>query len=242
MIAWLKRLVGREAGRPHPIPEPKLQLREVTLLIYTPEKDPNLSARGLNHVCSGIDFGAVVHLASHRPTLQHPGEWREVAPATLWQGQRFQALELGRYFSTPFLMHVEVDGFPVNFHRWDPAFLGYDFVGAPWPAKMLEPGRTNRVGNGGCSLQSRKFRDFVDDHAHLYREGTLSDVFLCRDLEQPAREAGIRFAPVDLALRFSYENKLPDFPRWKPEMSFGFHGRFPYFRKYLQPLGIAADR
>ena len=242
MIAWLKRLVGREAGRPHPIPEPKLQLREVTLLIYNPEKDPNLSARVLNHVCSGIDFGAVVHLASHRPTLQHPGEWIEVAPATLWQGQRFQALELGRYFSTPFLMHVEVDGFPVNFHLWDPAFLGYDFVGAPWPAKMLEPGRTNRVGNGGCSLQSRKFRDFVDDHSHLYREGTLSDVFLCRDLEQPAREAGIRFAPVDLALRFSYENKLPDFPRWKPEMSFGFHGRFPYFRKYLQPLGIDADR
>lgn len=242
MIAWLRQLMRRGTGQPPPPPGQKLQLREVTLLIYNPEKDPNLSARVINHVCSGIDFGAVVHLASRRPTLQHPGEWREVAPATLWQGQRFQALELGRYFSTPFLMHVEVDGFPVNFHLWDPAFLEYDFVGAPWPAKMLEPGRTNRVGNGGCSLQSRKFRDFVHAHAHRYREGTLSDVFLCRDLEEPARQAGIRFAPVDLALRFSYENKLPDFPRWKPEMSFGFHGRFPYFRKYLQPLGIAADR
>jgi len=242
VIAWLRRLTRPEVERPvFPLGQ-KLQLSQITLLIYNPEKDPNLSARVINHVCSGIDFGAVVHLASHRPTLEHPGEWREVAPATLWQGQRFQALELGRYFSTPFLMHVEVDGFPVNFHLWDPAFLEHDFVGAPWPAKMLEPGRTNRVGNGGCSLQSRKFRDFVDDHAHLYREGTLSDVFLCRDLEQPAREAGIRFAPVDLALRFSYENKLPDFPHWKPGMSFGFHGRFPYFRQYLQPMGISADR
>jgi len=242
VIAWLKQLVSRGAGQPPPTPERKLQLRDVTLLIYNPEKDPNLSARVLNHVCSGIDFGTVVHLASRRPTSAHPGEWIEVAPATLWQGQRFQALELGRYFTTPFLLHVEVDGFPVNFHLWDPAFLEYDFIGAPWPAKMLEPGHTNRVGNGGCSLQSRKFRDFVDAHAHRYREGTLSDVFLCRDLEEPACQAGIRYAPVDVALRFSYENKLPDFPRWKPEMSFGFHGRFPYFRKYLQPLGIAADR
>lgn len=242
MKGWLNRLGGRRAG-PRNLPTGgKLQLPEVTLLIYNPEKDPNLSARVLQHVCSGIDFGAVVHLASRRPTVPHPGEWQPVAPATLWQGQRFQALELGRYFFTPFLLHVEVDGFPVNFHLWDPVFLKYDFIGAPWPAKMLEPGRTNRVGNGGCSLQSKRFRNFVDAHAHLYREGTLSDVFLCRDLEEPARKAGIRFAPVDVALRFSYENKLPDFPRWKPDMSFGFHGRFPYFRKYLQPLGISADR
>jgi len=242
VIAWLKQLVNRGAGQPPPTPERKLQLREATLLIYNPEKDPNLSARVLNHVCTGIDFGAVVHLASRRPTLQHPGQWIEVAPATLWQGQRFQALELGRYFTTPFLLHIEVDGFPVNFHLWDPAFLQYDFIGAPWPVKMLEPGHTNRVGNGGCSLQSRKFRDFVDAHADLYRDGMLSDVFLCRELEEPARQAGIRFAPVDVALRFSFENKLPDFPHWRPEMSFGFHGRFPYFRDYLRPLGIPADR
>ena len=242
MSGWFDRFWGRRAPARPTQPAQKLQLSDVTLLIYNPEKDPNLSARVINHVCSSIDFGAVVHLASRRPTLQHPGDWKEVAPATLWQGQRFQALELGRYFSTPFLMHIEVDGFPVNFHRWDPVFLEYDFIGAPWPAKMLEPGRTNRVGNGGCSLQSKHFRNFVDAHAHLYREGTLSDVFLCRDLEEPARKAGIRFAPVDVALRFSYENKLPDFPRWKPDMSFGFHGRFPYFRNYLSPFGISADR
>ena len=232
----------KASGQPFQYPEEKIRLPQVTLLIYNPEKDPNLSARVLQHVCSGIDFGAVVHLASRRPTVPHPGEWREVAPASLWQGQRFQALELGRFFTTPFLLHVEVDGFPVNFHLWDPVFLQYDFIGAPWPAKMLEPGRTNRVGNGGCSLQSKKFRNFVGAHAHLYREGTLSDVFLCRDLEEPARKAGIRFAPVEVALRFSFENKLPDYPRWKPEMSFGFHGRFPYFRDYLRPLGISADR
>jgi len=241
LSAWLSKTFCSAPSLP-PSPRQKLSLPDVTLLIYNPEKSPDLSARVLNHVCSGIEFGAVRHLAGSRPSIAHPGEFFQVPPANLNQGQRFQALELNRYFSTPFLLHIEVDGFPVNFHLWDPAFLKYDFIGAPWPTKMLESGRTNRVGNGGCSLQSKKFRNFVDAHAHLYKEGTLSDVFLCRDLEEPARKAGICFAPVDVALRFSFENKLPDFPRWKPSQSFAFHGRFPCFRNYLAPFGIEADR
>ena len=236
------RWFGKKTPPPGSGTKFRLHLPRVTLLIYNPEKDPDLSARILNHVCSGIEFGAVVHLASRRPTLAHPGTWVEVPPATLWQGQRFQALELNRYFRTDFLLHIETDGFPVNFHLWDPVFLEYDFVGAPWPAKMLEPGRTNRVGNGGCSLQSKRFRNFIDAHSHRYREGMLSDVFLCRELEAEARAAGIHLAPVEVALRFAYENRLPDYPRWKPEQSFAFHGRFPCFRRYLEPFGIAANR
>ena len=241
MIGWLDRILGR--GAP-PLPAPpnqKLQLREVTLLLYNPEKDPDLSARVINHVCSGIDFGAVVHLSGKRPSISHPGEWRQVPPANVAQGQRFQALELNKHFSTPFLMHIETDGFPVNFHLWDPAFLQYDYIGAPWQKRGLETG-TNRVGNGGCSLQSKKFRNFVDAHAHLYREGTLSDVFFCQELYSEALTTGIRYAPLNVALRFSMENRIPEFPCWKPSQSFAFHGRFRCFRDYLKPFGIAATR
>ena len=231
----------KKPGSPFHYPAKKIPLPQVTLLIYNPEKDPDLSARVLNHVCGGIEFGAVVHLAGKRPTLAHAGEWKQVPPANVAQGQRFQALELNKYFSTPFLMHIEVDGFPVNFHLWDPIFLECDYIGAPWQKRGLETG-TNRVGNGGCSLQSKKFRNFVDAHAHLYRESTLSDVFFCQELYPQALAAGIRFAPLDLALRFSMENRIPEFPRWKPSQSFAFHGRFPYFREYLGPFGIKADR
>ena len=241
MRSWLNLFLGRVARLRITRPTQRVQLSNVTLLIYNPEKDPDLSARVINHVCSGIDFGAVVHLTSRRPTLDHPGEWLQVAPATLWQGQRFQALELGRYFSTPFLMHIEVDGFPVNFHLWDPAFLEYDYIGAPWQKRGLETG-TNRVGNGGCSLQSKKFRNFVEAHSHLYREGVLSDVFFCQELYPQALAAGIRFAPLELALRYSMENRIPEFPRWEPSQSFAFHGRFPYFRGYLEPFGLSANR
>lgn len=226
---------------PFHYPSRKVRLPQVTLLIYNPEKDPDLSARVLNHVCNGIEFGAVVHLAGKRPTLAHAGEWKQVPPANVAQGQRFQALELNKYFSTPFLMHIEVDGFPVNFDLWDPAFLEYDYIGAPWQKRGLETG-TNRVGNGGCSLQSKKFRNFVDAQAHLYRESTLSDVFFCQELYPQALAAGIRFAPLDLALRFSMENRIPEFRRWKPSQSFAFHGRFPYFRDFLAPFGLSASR
>ena len=241
MRDWLQRILS---WGPSPLPAPpaqKLQLREVTLLLYNPEKDPDLSARVINHVCSGIDFGAVMHLAGKKPSISHPGEWRQVPPANVAQGQRFQALELTKYFSTPFLMHIETDGFPVNFHLWDPVFLTYDYIGAPWQKRGLETG-TNRVGNGGCSLQSKKFRNFVDAHAHRYREGILSDVFFCQELHLQALAAGIRFAPLEVALRFSMENRIPEFPRWQPSQSFAFHGRFAYLRDHLAPFGIRADK
>jgi len=224
-----------------PVPGKRIVLPQVTLLIYNPEKDPDLSAKVINHVCSGIDFGAIRHLTGARPTIRHPGEFIQVPPANVNQGQRFQALELNKYFSTPFMMHIEVDGFPVNFDLWDPDFLEYDYIGAPWQKRGLETG-ANRVGNGGCSLQSKKFRNFVDAHAHLYREGTLSDVFFCQELYPQAVSDGIHFPPLDVALRFSMENRIPEFPRWKPSESFAFHGRFPYFRNYLAPFGIQANR
>ena len=75
-----------------PPPQKKLSLPEVTLLIYNPEKSPDLSARVINHVCSGIEFGAVRHLAGSQPSIAHPGEFIRVQPADKNQGQRFQSL------------------------------------------------------------------------------------------------------------------------------------------------------
>ena len=244
MNLWLPRWISsRFSSAPllSPPPHKKISLPEVTLLIYNPEKSPDLSARVINHVCSGIEFGAVRHLAGSPPSVAHPGEFIRVPPADKNQGQRFQSLELNRYFTTPFLMHIEADGFPVNFHLWDLDFLNYDYIGAPWQKRGLETG-TNRVGNGGCSLQSKKFRNFVEAQSHLYREGVLSDVFFCQELYFQALAAGISFAPLDIALRFSMENRIPEFPRWKPSQSFAFHGRFTYFREYLRPFGIPADK
>ena len=125
MNRWLPRwILSRfsSASRLSPPPHKKISLPEVTLLIYNPEKSPDLSARVLNHVCSGIEFGAVRHLAGSRPSIAHPGEFFKVPPANLNQGQRFQALELNRYFSTSFLLHIEVR-FPCQFSPLGPGLF-----------------------------------------------------------------------------------------------------------------------
>ena len=104
--AKLRRIWGGQHQASFRYPSQKISLPQVTLLIYNPEKDPDLSARVLNHVCSGIEFSEVIHLAGKKPSIDHPGKWQQVPPANLDQGQRFQALELNQYFSTPFLLHI----------------------------------------------------------------------------------------------------------------------------------------
>jgi hypothetical protein len=66
------------------VPDKRIPLPEVTLLIYNPEKDPDLSAKVINHACSGIDFGAIRHLTGARLSARYADEdalWDEARPA-----------------------------------------------------------------------------------------------------------------------------------------------------------------
>ena len=84
----------------------KIRLPQVTLLIYNPEKDPDLSARVINHVCSGIEFGAVMHLSGRKPSVPHPGEWQQVPPANVKQGlsaQRIRSIEVFHFLGQGWL-------------------------------------------------------------------------------------------------------------------------------------------
>lgn len=205
----------------------KLQLPSVTLLIYNPDKHPNLSARVLNFVCDMIDFGAVKHLCSEPPTIECVGETVIVPYGTWEEGQMMQSYLLNEYFDTEFLMHVETDGYPVNVHNWEPEFLKYDYVGAPWPVEYTY---NNRVGNGGCSLSSKKFRQFMYDHRHDYLPGMSSDIWFCQYMFEEARKE-LKFAPLDVAQRFSFELPTEEFPDWNWRKSFAFHGIFSWLKE-----------
>jgi hypothetical protein len=112
---------------------------------------------------------------------------------------------------------VQWDGFITDPTRWDPRFLEYDYIGAPWPDQ--DPA----VGNGGFSLRSRRLVDALAamDTPEVHPE----DHRICQ-LYRPQLEAdfGIRFAPVELAARFSWETGEP------PGPSFGFHAFFNFHR------------
>lgn len=149
-------------------------------------------------------------------------------------------LRLGDYINSEFVILVQDDGFVLNPDQFCPAFLNYDFIGAPWPdeeswmdMQKLKPpatSRVNRVGNGGFSLRSRKFLELSSKFTSC--EGFGEDTFLCRVKYDYMIGNGIRFAPIDLALKFSYENPIREMGcTWRDRVSldpakhFGFHGK-----------------
>lgn len=127
----------------------------------------------------------------------------------------FLLRRLADHVRTDHALVVQWDGFVLDARRWDPAFLDFDFIGAPWP--QFED--AHNVGNGGFSLRSQRLlracQDprFADGHPEDIAIGRLNRAFL-------EDAYGCRFPPAELAERFSYERTAPKEP------SFGFHGVF----------------
>jgi hypothetical protein len=135
--------------------------------------------------------------------------------------------ELYKYVDTDFVLLFQNDGFILNPEHWSDDFLNYDYIGAPWPSN-----EESRVGNGGFSLRSKKFLNTTKDLIYLENIGlsggscTPEDHLLCRYYYDYLIKTGIKFAPIDVAIRFSFEQFIPEYPSWNHSMSLGFHGLF----------------
>ena len=127
----------------------------------------------------------------------------------------FVAMELWKYVASDYALLVQNDGFITNGKLWTEGFLRWDYIGAPWPIPNDETtyrtpkGRLIRVGNGGFSLRSRKLLrapvclglKFSDNGTGFPHE----DGFLCVHNRETLEEYGIKFAPIDIAAKFSTE-------------------------------------
>ena len=133
------------------------------------------------------------------------------------------------YCETDYQLYMEWDSCVLNPLAWDDTWLEYDFIGAPW-VDHCDPGwppcdEHNNVGNFGFSLRSRRFckmiKDAVTEHwtnPDIRRQMTICDSFACRTMRPWLEQGGIRFAPEDVAARFSCENRVYS-------GAFGYHGR-----------------
>lgn len=127
---------------------------------------------------------------------------------------QFLLKELRHHITTEFVLVTQWDGYVIDGREWRPDFQNFDYIGARWPHV---PGI--EVGNGGFSLRSRRLLEACGDERFIVSHP--EDAAICvSNRHFLEREKGIRFAPPELAERFSFERTRDGGPH------FGFHGLF----------------
>ena len=199
---------------------PKLHLPDVTLAVCETRLHP-LAKLAVEDCLALADFAETV-VVSDRP-FGIPGE-RHVPIADIASREelgRFGWTQSWKHIETSHSLAIQYDSWILAPEMWDDGFLAYDYIGAPW----WYFGDRN-VGNGGFALYSRRLLRHIAENGDKYPHAEPSDEVLCRTY-RPALEAeGFRWAPEDVALRFSFERT-----GWTPaSRHFGFHGVFNWPR------------
>jgi hypothetical protein len=204
----------------------KILLPTVTLAAAT---SPNIikTLWALKQSMAGINFAEVILISHRKPFwLNKKIKFIKCKPInSLNAYNHFIAYELYQYIKTDFTLVVQYDGYVLRPWQWDNEFLDYDYIGAPWPKGMFHTneGVEVRVGNGGFSLRSKKLLNilnelnlpFTDNGTGYYNE----DGIICNYYRKKLEDAGIKYAPVEIASKFSHEIDCDDS---YPE-PFGFH-------------------
>lgn len=194
---------------------PRLALPSVTLIAVT-SVNVEATIQALRASMRDVDFGAVKLLTDKSGAQLEGIERVRIAPLTSASAySHFMLHDLLDHVSTDSALVVQWDGFVTNSDRWEDDFLGWDYIGAPWP--QFRDGHD--VGNGGFSLRSRKLLVACRDPG--FRPSHPEDVAIGRSNRRLLETAhGIRFADAVTARRFSKERD------GSPAPSFGFHGVF----------------
>jgi tetratricopeptide (TPR) repeat protein len=179
----------------------------------------DLAARALKASLTACAFGDALFLSDrdcHVPGVRF-GKIAPIASSAAYSN--FMIHQLHEHIRTDFVLVIQYDGFALHPDAWDPAFLAYDYAGAP-----MRVGDGLVVGNGGFSLRSRKLLHALRDDAQCRnydaaRGDPVEDAAICGSFRRRLESVhGIRFAPPDLADRFAAGRALPT------RRSFGFHG------------------
>lgn len=222
----------------------KLVLSNVTLAAMT---SVNLyeTIRAMEYSMRGIDFGDVV-LITHRKPLTLPKGIRYSHTSKLNDIDKFNykmVYELGEHIHTEFALIVHADGFVVHPESWRDEFLDYDYIGSPWPLPQNDyayrdsKGEIVRVGNS-VSIRSKRLLDFPGQAGLPWEkmaedDNYNEDTFLCCKYKNVIEEAGMRFAPIEVAKYFGHEHMIPEimdveapflFHKWR-----GRNGQYPQF-------------
>lgn len=204
-----------------------LKLNDVTLVVVTSVKhDENVKA--LKHSIKDIEFESVKFISDIKPeSLPDNVEYIKCDKLDYVGFSRFTFLELWKYVDTKFSLLVHHDGFIIRPDLWDDDFLNFDYIGAPWEysetAYVTDYGEHVEQGNGGVCLRSKKILEMpsklglsLQERQGYYND----DGNFCVYQRKTFLDNGIKYAPKELAAKFSTEIWIPGVST----ESFAFHG------------------
>lgn len=203
----------------------KLDLKNVTL-VAADGFDPTRLIKPFEICINYCDFGDVM-LFTNKPI-----ESKEIHITNIGglnnaeEYSYFIFKQLGKYISTDYCLIIQYDGYILNPKAWTSQYFEYDYIGASWRV-----GPESFVGNGGFSLRSKRLLKVLEKEE--IRFGHPEDHYICRSglfgNYEFLRSQGFRFAPIELADKFSIEggswngqfgyhsNKITNISKWKFE-------------------------
>lgn len=126
---------------------------------------------------------------------------------------KFVIKELHRFIDTKYFLLFQNDGWILNPDAWDDEFLNYDYIGAPWAWEEYP------MGNGGFTLRSKSLMEECSKViTHPYEP---EDLVICMKYKSHLEDKGFKFAPREVAEKFSLEKNFRYRDKWNGQ--FGFH-------------------
>ena len=193
-------------GRSGPARPKSLRLPEVTLVCVQP-RVPALGVATLQHCMRDIDFAQVLLFTDPNALKQAPEgiELKGLRLESSTAHAEFMLRGLVHYLQTSHVLIVQWNGFVLDAKQWDPAFQLYDHVCA-----SVEPGTSTQAARQiSFSLQSRRLLQAMQDPAMVIRAPE-NHCLLHLNRQRLEQVHDVRFAPVDLARRFSFDQMRPD--------------------------------
>ena len=181
-----------------------LKIPNVTLIALT-SVDWEGHKAALDKSCEGIEFGGVKLVWDAK--IKNIDDWNKAIVYDLW-----------KYVDTDYALLIHSDGYVINPQLWNPEWLNYDYIGAPWPlptddfSYRDDRGELVRVGNS-VSLRSRTLLTLPTELGlewKSYYGNTNEDGFFTCHHRSLFEKMGMRYAPLEVAVHFSKEHEIPE--------------------------------
>lgn len=214
-------------------------------LVAVATQDVEETVQAIEYSLKDLRYQKVKLFAHYNPRPDSKDfEFIQINPfSNVGEWGKYVVYELYKHIDTEFILLIHADGFVVNPDSWSDEFLEYDYTGAPWPLPTDDfsfrdiHGNIVRVGNS-VSLRSKRLLSFPSLH-NIPWEDTFGyfheDGFICTKIKHLLEADGMRFAPLEVACRFSHEYPIPEIKGIKPLVFhkwFGENKQYPRFGRY----------